>query len=89
MHGGAAKHVALAIEQVAVRRVGAEELRHLVDEPLEHDVELELAGHDLRGMQEGSLLRDAATVLGEQRGRTHRRVDLVAHRLDEVSLPPR
>ena len=52
VHRGAAKHAALGVEQVAVGRVGVEQLGHLLDEPLEHGLELELARHDLRRVQQ-------------------------------------
>ena len=50
MHGRAPKDIPLAIEEVTVRCIGVEQLRHLLDEAVEDDVELELSRHDLRGL---------------------------------------
>ena len=52
MHRGAAERPAHRVEQVAIGRFAVEQPRHLVDEPLEHGLELELARDDLRGAQQ-------------------------------------
>ena len=69
VHGGAAEHAPLVVEQVAVGRVGTEELRHLLDEPAQHRVELELARHDLRSVQERRLLREAGARFSSRSSR--------------------
>ena len=84
--GGAAQHPAVAVEQVAVGGVGAQELRHLVDEALQHRVELELARHDLRRVQQRALLFEPATVFREQARRLQGETDLARHGADEEAL---
>ena len=66
MHGSAAQHAALAVVEVAVGCVGLEQLGDLVDEPLEHRADLELAAQDLRRAQQRRLLPEPLAVLGEQ-----------------------
>ncbi len=66
VHRGAAKDVALAVEEVAVGGVGLEQLRHLLDEQAQHRLELELAGDDLRREEQRGLLLEAAAVLGQR-----------------------
>ena len=56
MHRGAAQNAALGVDEVAVGRVRVEQLGHLLDEPFEHRLDLELARHDLRGVQQRCLL---------------------------------
>src|SRR5207248_10834552 len=60
--GGAAQDATLAVEEITVGGVGVEELRHLVDEPLQDDVDIELAGHHLRRLQQRALMLEAAPV---------------------------
>ena len=83
VHGRAAEDPALCVEQVAVDRLRAQELGHLVDEPLQHGVQLELARHDLRRFEQRALLAQATLVLGEELGGVDREADLVRDRLDE------
>ena len=72
MDRGAPQDAALGVDEVAVGRVRVEELRHLLHEPLEHRLDLELAGHDLRGVQQRRLLVEPSLVLGEQAGGVQR-----------------
>ena len=57
--GGAAQHAPLDVEEAAVGAVDAEQLRHLLDEPLQHELELELARHRARRLQQRRLLAPA------------------------------
>ncbi len=83
---GAAKHAPLGVEEITVRRVGAEQLGHLLHEPFEHRLDLELARHDLRRVQERRLLVEAAPVLCEQIGGVQGRFDLPFDRVDDELL---
>ena len=49
VHGGATQRASLSVEEVAVRRICLEELRDLVDEPLEHGGQIELTAQYLGG----------------------------------------
>src|SRR5205823_11210840 len=75
--------------EVAVGRVGLEELRHLLHQPLENDIELELARHDLRRVQERRLLLQAPLVFGEQPRRLQRLLELALDGVDEELLAGR
>jgi hypothetical protein len=82
----APEHAALHVQQVAVGRVRTEQLRHLFDEALQHRVELQLARHDLRGMQQRRLLFESPPVLREEPRCLQRRADLVADGVDQELL---
>jgi len=56
----------LAVEQVAVRRVRLQQAGHLLDEALQHRIDLELARHDLGCVQKRGLLLKPALVLRKQ-----------------------
>ena len=66
MDGRAAEKRIVRVVEVAVGRVRIEQLRHLVDEPLEDGLEPQLARHDLGGFEERGLLLEALRVLVEQ-----------------------
>ena len=83
MHRCAAQHAALAVVEIAVGGIRLEELRDLVDEPLEHRLDLELAAQDLRGAQQRRLLPETLAVLGEESGEPDREPGLGGDRLDE------
>ena len=87
--GGAAEHPALGVEQVAVDRLGAQQLRDLVDEALQNGVQLELARHDLRRLEERALLAEAALVLLEQPRRVQCEADLARDRLRQRDVAGR
>ena len=89
VHGGAAKNVSLGVEQEAVDRFGLEEPGNLVDEPLQDGVELELARHDLRRLEQRALLAEPPLVLREQAGDVDRERDLVGDRLRQRDVPLR
>ena len=54
--GCAAEHRALGVVEVAVGRIGVEQLRHLDDESLEHGLQPQLARHDLGRLEQRRLL---------------------------------
>ena len=87
VHRGAAQRSPLAIEQVAVRGLAPQQAGDLVDEPLKHGLELELAGDDLRRAQERRLLQQTLPVLIEQPRRVDRERELPADRLDQGDFP--
>ena len=91
MHGGAAERAALLVEEVAVRGVCLEKRRDLVDEPLEHGAQVELAAQHLRGPQERSLLAELLLVLREQAPEPDRESRFGSDRLEEhdVAAAPR
>ncbi len=62
MHRDAAEEAALAVEEVAVGRVGVEELRELVCQTLEDDRQVELAAEHVRRPEQGGLLRELLLV---------------------------
>ena len=66
MDCGAAQDSALPVEQVAVGGLAIEQPRDLVDEPLEHRLELELARDDLGRTQECRLLQQPPSIFFEQ-----------------------
>ena len=59
--GCAAEHRAVGIVEVAVGRIRVEQLRHLVDEALEHRLEAQLARDDLGSFEQGRLLLQPLT----------------------------
>ena len=65
VHGGASQRPVLAVEQVAVGCLALEQAGDFVDEPLDHSLELELTGHDLRRAQKRRLLQQTLPVLVE------------------------
>ena len=75
-----AQHAALLVEQEAVGRVGVQELCDLVGEPLQHALELEVAGQHLRRAQERALLADPLAVLLEEARHVDREPELVRDR---------
>ena len=66
VHGCTAKEGSVGVVEVAVGRVGIEELGHLDDEPLEHGLEPQLAGDDLGGLEERRLVVESLRVLHEE-----------------------
>src|SRR5919205_1442032 len=66
VHGRAPERAARRVEEVAVGGVDGEELGDLVDEELEHRVELELAAERLRGPEQAGLLLELPRVLLEE-----------------------
>ena len=91
VHRRASEGAAIGVEQVAVGRVDGEELRDLVDQELEHRVELELAPERLGRPQEARLLLEPARVLLEQARRVQRQRRLAGHGLHDrhVRVRPR
>jgi hypothetical protein len=91
VHGGAAKDAPPGFVEVAVGRVGFEQLRDLVDEALKHRIELELAAQYLRRAEQRGLLPDALAVLLEQSPEADRKAGLDRNRLEqrEVASAPR
>ena len=89
MDRGAPQDAALGVDEVAVGRVRVEELGHLLHEPFEHRFDLELAGHDLRGVQKRRLLVEPSLVLRQQASGVQRGIDLALDRVDEESLTGR
>ena len=61
--GGAAEHRARLVIEVAVGRVGVEQLCDLVGEALQHAAQLEVAGQDLGRAEQRALLADPLPVL--------------------------
>ena len=86
VHRRTAKNAPLGVDEIAVGRVCAEQLGHFLHEPFEHGLDLELARHDLRCVQERGLLIEPPPILGEQAGRVQRRVDLPLHGVDDEAL---
>jgi len=86
VHGCAAQDTAFAVEQVAVGCVGVEQPRHLLDEELQHTVEVELARHDLCGVQQRGVLLEPALVLGQEPRGLQRGADFAGDRVDEERL---
>ena len=80
----------LGVVEVAVRPVGLEQLSELVDEPLQHRLEIELAAQDLGGAQKRGLLPETLAVLREQAAETNREPALGGHGLEqgELTLTP-
>ena len=89
MDRGAPQDAPLGVDEVAVGRIRVEELGHFLHEPFEHRLDLELAGHDLRGVQERRLLVEPSLVLRQQARGVQRGVDLALDRVDEESLTGR
>src|SRR5204862_328260 len=77
---------ALPVEQVAVGGLAIEQPGDLVDEPLEHRLELELARDDLGRTQERRLLQQAPPIFFEQARRVNGERQLARDRLDESDL---
>ena len=86
MHRSAAQDAAFLVVEVAVGGVGAKQVRHLLDEPLEHCVELELARQSLGGVQQRGLLFEPARVLAQQPSVVEGEPELACDRLDQVDL---
>ena len=63
MDRDAAEDAALAIEEVAIRSIGVEELGELVGEPLEDHRQVELAAQHMRRPKQSGLLRELLLVL--------------------------
>ena len=87
--GRAAQHPALGVEQEAVHRLRAQQLGDLVHEPLQHRLQLELAGHDLSGLEERALLAEPPLVLLEESRRVQREPDLARDCLRQRDLAGR
>ena len=66
---------ALVVE-VAVRGIGAEELRDLLDQSRQNGRKLEVARQCLGGAQKGALLGDSSFVLSQEPGHVNRKPDL-------------
>ena len=86
MHRRTPQNAALGVDEVAVGRVRVEQLGHLLHETFEHRLDLELARHDLRGVEQRCLLVEPSLVLGQQAGRVESGVDLALDRVDEELL---
>ena len=89
MHRRAAEHFPLLVEQEAVDRLGLQQPGHLVHQPLEHRVELELAGHRLGGLQQRRLLAEPAFVLVQQPRRVQRQAELAGDGLGQAHVARR
>ena len=87
--GGTAQHPAVLVEQEAIHRLGSEQRCHLVDEPLQDRVQLQLARDRLRGLQERGLLAETALVLVQEPARVQREADLARDRLGERDVAGR
>src|SRR5439155_2880988 len=84
--GCTAQRATLGVEEIAVRSVDAEELRHFLDEPAQHDVEVELAADRLRGVEQRALLLDAPLRIPQQPRGLEGVRDLRLHPLDKEAL---
>ena len=85
----AAENAALGVDEIAVDGLRAQELGDLVHEPLQHRVQLELAGHYLRCLQERALLAEPAFVLLQELSSVDGEPDLVRDRLDQRDVAGR
>ena len=83
VHGGAAQHPAPLVEEVAVRRLAAEQVGDLVDQALEHGVEPQLRRDGLGGLDERLVLPQPARVLLEQLRGVHCEPELVRDGLEQ------
>ena len=72
----AAQEPPVAVEDPAVRRVGSEELDHLVHESLDDRLEAQVAREHLRRLEERGLLGEAPLVLPQQLRHVHGETDL-------------
>ncbi len=91
MHRGAPEHSALAVVEIAVRRVGLEQRCDLVGEPLQDRRQLELPAHHRRRAQQRRALAQPLAVLVDQPAEAEREPDLDGDRFEqrEVALGPR
>jgi hypothetical protein len=67
LHGRAAQDVPVGVEQVAVGGVDPEQLGDLLDQPLEHRLELQVARESLRGAKQTVLLDHPSPFALERR----------------------
>ena len=84
VYRSAAEHAALGLDQETVHRLGVEQRGDLVDEPLQDRLQLELARHCLRGLEQRRLLPEPPLVLLKQVRRVQREADLARDRLGEL-----
>ena len=83
VHGRATERPSLPVEEEAVRCVRLKQVGELVDEPLEHRVQIELAAQHLRGPQKRCLLGELLPILVEQAAEPDRQARFRGHGLEQ------